>query len=269
MTDQELDTWLDGWKIAGPTEKLRARAMAGFQATERRSRLRLRKSLIWAAAAAALLVCLGAFAQNLRPAQVPYVVESEFTTYAPDGAVRARLHTRSVTENARERMLSVTIDGDAYGTLLLEGREAGYSLLESVNRLARSFMGGPEESDAARVDARIAVCGDASCRTPGDWTMRIDRSTCRNDLFAGEDTILNHATVVLQRESSSGLRLTAWLAADLGCFPLRVLIEQRNSAGTFNVRERREPLRITVNRNQDSMRGAAIPDLAGPEPANR
>jgi hypothetical protein len=79
--------------------------------------------------------------------------------------------------------------------------------------------------------------------------MPVNRFTCRNDLFSGEETILNHATVALQRESPGGLRLTAWLAADLGCFPLRVLIEQRGSGDSFGVRERREPLRITMNRN--------------------
>jgi hypothetical protein len=79
--------------------------------------------------------------------------------------------------------------------------------------------------------------------------MQVDSTTCRNDLFAGEEVILNHSTVALQRESPGGLRLTAWLAADLGCFPLRVLIEQRNSGDSFNVTGRREALRITMNRN--------------------
>jgi hypothetical protein len=101
-------------------------------------------------------------------------------------------------------------------------------------------MVGTKEIDPTREDARIAVCGDPSCRTLGDWTMPVERSTCKNDLFAGEETILNHTTVALR------------LASDLGCFPLRVLIEQRDPGGSFNVRERREPLRITMNQNQDS-----------------
>jgi hypothetical protein len=254
MTDQELDLLLAAWKIAGPSDKLRERAIAGFEAKERRHWPRLGRSLVWATGAAVVLVCLGAFAQTLRPSQVPFVVEAEFTTYSPDGAVRTRLHTRSVSENTRERMLSLTIDGDAYGTFLLNAKEAGHSLLQRVNRLARSLVVGPQEADPTRADARIAVCGDPSCRTLGDWTMQVDRSTCRNDLFAGEETILNHTTVALQRESPGGLRLTTWLAPDLGCFPLRVLIEQRNPSGSFNVRERREPLKITMNRNQDSTR---------------
>lgn len=254
MTDQELDQLLAAWKIAGPSDKLRERAMAGFQVKERRHWPRFGRSLAWAAVAAVVLVCLGAFAQTLLPPQVPFVVESEFTTYLPDGTVRTRLRTRSVSENARERMLSVTIDGDPYGTLLLDLREEGHTLLQSVNRLARSLMAGPEETDPTRADARIAVCGDPSCRTLGDWTMQVDRSTCRNDLFAGEETILNHTTVALRRESPGGLRLTAWLAPDLACFPLRLQIEQRNPGGSFNMSELREPLRITMNRNQDSTR---------------
>lgn len=247
MTDQELDLLLAAWKIAGPSEKLRGRAIAGFRAKERRHSPRLGRSLVWAAGAAVVLVCLGAFAQTLRPSQVPFVVESEFTTYSPDGTARTRLHAKSVSENARERMLSLTIDGDTYGTLLLNAKEAGHLLLQPVNRLARSVIVGPEEIDPTRADAWIAVCGDPSCRTLGDWTMQVDRSTCRNDLFAGEETILNHTTVALQRESPGGLRLTAWLTPDLGCFPLQVLIEQRNSSGSFNVSERREPLKITMN----------------------
>lgn len=255
MTDQELDLLLDAWKIAGPTGKLRARAMAGFRSQERHHKPRFGKSFAWAAAAAAVFVCLGAFAQNLRPPQVPFVVESEFTTYSPDGTVRARLHTRSVSENARERMLSLTLDGDAWGTLLLDAKQTGSSLLQTVNRLARSLMAGPGETDRRRADASIAVCGDPSCRTLGAWTMQVDRSTCRNDLFAGEATILNHATVALRRESPGGLRLTAWLAPDLACFPLHVLIEQRTSSGSFKVSEQREPLRITLTRNEDSASG--------------
>jgi hypothetical protein len=249
MTEQELDLWLGTWKIAGPSDKLRERAMAGFGAKEPRHWRRFGKSLIWAVTAGVVFVCLAAFAQTLRPAKVPFVVESAITTYSPDGAVQTRLHTRSVTDNARERMLSVTIDGDAYGTLLLDAKEAGRSLLQPVNRLARFLFVEPQESDPTRTDARIAVCGDPSCRTLGDWTMQVNRSTCRNDLFTGEETILNHATATLQRESPSGLRVTAWLAPDLGCFPLRALIEQRNTSGAFIVRERREPLSITMNRN--------------------
>lgn len=249
MTDQELDLFLDAWKIAGPTDNLRARAMAGFRVKERRHWPRFRNSFRWAVAGAVVLVCLGAFAQTLRTPQVPFIVESELTTYSPDGAVRGRVHARSVTENARERMLSLTIDGDAYRSLLLDAREEGHTLLQSVNRLTRSLTTGPEETDPTHADARIAVCGDPSCRTLGDWTMRVDRSTCRNDLFAGEETILNYNTVALRRESPNGLRLTAWLAPDLACFPLRVLIEQRNASGSFDVRERREALRITMNRN--------------------
>lgn len=249
MTDQELDRLLAAWRIADPSSKLRERAMAGFRAKQRRHWPRFRRSLVWVAGAAGVLVCLGAFAQALRPSQVPFVVESELTTYSPDGAVRTRLLTRSVTENAWERMLSVTIDGDASGTLLLNAKEAGRSALQSVNRLARSLMAAPEKTDPSRTDARIAVCSDASCRTLGDWTMQVDRFTCRNDLFVGEEMIFHHKTVALQYENPGGLRLTAWLAPDLGCFPLHVLIEQRNRGGSFNVMERREPLRITMNSN--------------------
>jgi hypothetical protein len=254
MTDQELDLLLAAWKIAGPSDKLRERTLAGLRVKERRHWPRFGRSLVWAAAAAVVLVCIEAFAQTIRSAQVPFLVESELTTYSSDGTVRARLHTRSVTENTRERMLSLTIDGDAYGTLLLDAKEDVHSLLQPVNRLARFLIVGPQEADPTRADARIAVCGEPSCRTLGDWTMPIDRSTCRNDLFAGEETILNHRTVGLQRESPGGLRLTAWLAPDLGCFPLKVLIEQRNPDGSFNVRERREPLKVTMNPKQDFSR---------------
>jgi len=249
MTDQELDVLLAAWKIPGPSDKLHTKAMAGFRASQPRRWPRFGRILVWAAAAAVVLVCLEAFAQTLQSPQVPFVVESELTTYSPDGAVRTRLHIQSVTENARERMLSVTIDGDAYATLRLNASEAGHSILQSVHRLARSLIVGPQQPDPTRADARIAVCGDPSCRTLGDWTMQVDRSTCRNNLFAGEETILNHTTAALRLELPSALRLTAWLAPDLGCFPLQVLVEQRNPSGSFSVRERRDALKITMNRN--------------------
>lgn len=244
MNDQELDEILNTWSAPPPPTSLRENVRTGFAATlERKTtagrRWRwitgfARKSLLAGAlvgVGAFLFLVAQAFPQTLRlfsPAvKIPYTVDSEFVQYAEDGSSAVDMYVTSYNDNGRESILSKSYPGHPLRTVLGE-------MLALWQRIILPFVVSAElrervtQARAEEIAARI-------------------RAGCLDGQIIGRETILNHPTVASQFRGSAPRRITVWMAPDLGCFPLRITVEEPRPDGTFRLVTLRQALRVTVN----------------------
>ncbi len=271
MNDTELDEILDRWSAPPAPASLRERVSAGFTTPAawagRRTTFarRARKGLLSVAfvvLGALVLVVIQAFAQTLRPAtpsvQVPYVVESEFVQYASDGSPKVAMHTTSYSRDRSEVLLSRTFPGNPMGTAVV-------STFDVLMRQAQAHLWrGPtpqltpemeEKLRAARANPNsiglIFGCGQPTCLFTsryGFQGMGGEATGCAQDGIVGHETILNYPTVAAQRVlGNSNQRMTLWMAPDLGCFALRVKLEEHGPDGAFHLVSGKQALKVTWN----------------------
>lgn len=256
MTDLELDELLNTWEAPSAPHRLRSRVL---ELEDRRVRTAapvrwFGKTAALVSAIAVLLVAVRAFPQDTSPTP-PYTVDSEFITYGPEGTPTVRLYATSFAQNGAEQFVSRSLAGDPLGTLWMRTIGIANRLMDPLNRLVLPFLVAPELLERRRkiveTMAEVPMCVGDDCASRSYWLIgdraELLSSGCRAGEVTARATILNYPTVALQRETGIG-RLTVWLAPDLGCFPLRVMIERQNADGSFRPVQRKESFKVTVNK---------------------
>ena len=228
-----------------------------------------RKSL-WAVAAvgiAFLIVVTQAIPQTLElispPAPPPYTVDSEYVRYADDGSQTVEMYSTSYTsQNGGEIILQRTIPEHPFGTAVGRTLDA---VLRLLSRLTLPVMISSKELEKIKQSAPlktvgvISGCGDETCLVLHRWFFaRADNgpgAPCAAGSVVGYETILGHSTIAVmhplpnQRSTPSrpaAARITMWMAPDLGCFALRLSIEEQRPDGAFRLVSEKQALRVNV-----------------------
>jgi hypothetical protein len=234
MNDTELDEILDTWKAPEPPASLRGNVRAGYAVRVEKRRPRARLAL-WAAAfglGAFLLVLAQAFPQTVKlvaPAyKIPYTVESEYVNYARDGSIDERIDYVSYQRNGEEIVLSQSVPGDPLKTIGMQLVSTTHAYLLQFHRLI--FGSGDFEAHTQHAAAFVA----SGCTLMG---------------VAGHETILGYTTVKVQ-SAGNGRRATTWMAPDLGCFTMRLVLEKQRPDGTYRVVGEKHATKVTINGRQ-------------------
>jgi hypothetical protein len=276
MNDTELDELLNTWSAPPAPASLRENVRAGFAAGVERKTSAIRRHWIAAfvpgarkrllAAAilgvgAFLLIVTQAFPQmfglGVPPVKIPYTVDSEYIRFGDDGSWSTQLHrvqmySTSYNVNGREIILSRSLPGNPFGTALRRALDPIHSILSSLSNLTLPFVVNAELLEKVRRGARVITgCGDEGCMTlaaegfprPAAGAAPV----CVDGTVVGRETILNYPTVAVQLGSDDQRRLTLWMAPDLGCFALRITIEEKRPDGTFHLVSKKQALRVTLN----------------------
>lgn len=149
-------------------------------------------------------------------AGIPYTVESVSAQYTDTGATMISTYTTSYQRNGKEIVLS------------------------------ESFPGHPLQTAVRRVlDLTGLVLGFIAHGFSEDIGPVSSGCVGRQDEIIGRETILNYPTVVKQIDIAE-LRVTLWVAPDLGCFALKMVIEERRPDGSFVLRSERKALKVNV-----------------------
>jgi hypothetical protein len=271
MNDTELDEILDSWTAPPAPASLREGVRNGFNTAMRPETIpvayvswrttfarRMRRGLLAVgvvAAGALVLVVIQAVSQTLGsvapPAQVSFVVESEFVQYADDGSRVVAMHATSYSQDGREVLLSRTLPGNPIGTAIARTFDAGLFRTALRPHLTPEME---ERIKAARADPNHITLY-TGCDRPTCWItshygfggIGDARTGCAQAGVVGHDTILSYPTVAAQRALGDSKRMTLWMAPDLGCFALRVGLEERGPDGAFRVVSGKQALKVTWN----------------------
>jgi hypothetical protein len=105
----------------------------------------------------------------------------------------------------------------------------------------------------------ISGCSHTTCLVLEHWFFaRADSgpsAPCAAGTIVGHETILGHSTIAVEtplpnpratRSRPAAARITMWMAPDLGCFALRLSVEEQRPDGTFRMVSEKQALRVTV-----------------------
>jgi hypothetical protein len=227
-----------------------------------------RKSL-WAMAAvgiAFLIVVTQAIPQTLElispPAPPPYTVDSEYVRYADDGSQTVEMYSTSYTaQNGGEVILERTIPKHPLGTAVGRTLDA---VLPYWGRFISTVMVSSKELEkvhqaAAKAVGVVSGCADKTCLVLEHWGFARAESgpiaPCAAGSAVGYETILGHSTIGVMRpfpntrpspSRPAPARITMWMAPDLGCFALRLSIEEQRPGGAFRLVSEKQALRVNV-----------------------
>jgi hypothetical protein len=274
MNDTELDEMLDQWSVPPAPASLRARVRAGFaacppQAAPPSVPVRWR----WAFAPgsrkvlpAACMIGVGAFlwavtqalSQAAPPVRIPYIVDSEYVRYGDDGSRAVEMYTTSYTApHGDEIVLSRSIPGHPIGTSVAWALDAALPVWQ---RLILPFVVSSKHMEMYREMRQSGVqqvivipgCADGSCLVIQHWGFRRAAAGigagCLDGAVVGRETILNYPTTAVERRLSDRLKMTLWMAPDLGCFALRITSEALRPDGGFHLWQTKQALKVTLNR---------------------
>jgi len=220
MNDQELDQILEGWTLAPPSPSLRERVRLQYRYKPPR-RFPLGGLSI---AAAVCLISVLAFSQTSQItsgfAGVAFTVDMERTFYKDSAATRTwkTCYQFRGMRARRGRMLCFQssrnlIDGIEFITL----------------QVAPSVILRPETEREAADRQTFIHAGCIQSR----------------DVVKAYESVAGYPTVkVLAGESDARRRVTDWYAPDLGCFPLRMTIEEAGRDGKIQLRQRYNALAV-------------------------
>jgi len=272
MNDTELDELLDTWSAPPPPASLRENVRTGFAASLEgktspsvmhwiaafvpSARRRLLAAAILSAGAF-LLIVTQAFPRMFKlgspPVRIPYTVDSEFVWFGDGGSSsiqqhRIQMYSTSYNLNGREIILSRSLPGNPFGTALRRALDPIHSLLR---QMTLPFVVTPEQLEKSRSAAQVITsCGDESCLSLAAETFPRPAAGaatgCVDGPVVGRETILNYPTVAVQLGWGDQRRMTLWTAPDLGCFALRITIEERRR-GTFRLVSKKQALKVTLN----------------------
>jgi hypothetical protein len=252
MNDTELDQLLETWSVPPVPASLRASVKTGFDARPRRNVLRPPRKFLLAAAILGgvtfLLAVALALPQTLRvvsPAvRAPYVVDSDVLRYAGDGTSSVELHLRSYNSNGSEIVLYQVAT-----SLLKEVRLSLRAMRDGVGRLTLPLVVSPELLERDKTIARVNVGPGLERYRLGSAgsAAALINTGCVYGPVVGHETILDHPTVAVRRNMDDWRRMTLWMAPDLGCFALRITIEERGADGTFGLVLRKQAQKVTLN----------------------
>jgi hypothetical protein len=156
---------------------------------------------------------------------IPYTAKSAFVQCTDKDSALVDSHTTSYQREGREIVLSEFVPGHPLQTAV---RRALDTFGFVIFHIAQQFDKRYSQSNAAT--AILTKNGCVSARAQ----------------LIGRETILNCSTVTAQQDMGRQ-RMTMWLAPDLGCFALKLAIEERHSDGSFLWQ--REKITLKVNTN--------------------
>ncbi|MGA2132898.1 MAG: hypothetical protein ABSH50_11445 [Bryobacteraceae bacterium] len=248
MNDTELDKLLDRWTAPSAPASLRASVRAGF-AEERRLAghpRRASKRWLWAAFAGAVAILL--VAALARPGaaavRIPYLVDSEFLRYADGGTATIEMYTSSYALNGTEILESRSIPDRPFATVI--GRSLDATLPLWSRLMARLTFDAQTVERVRQAAHRSvgAITGCAgSCLVLEQYGFA--RGTaCLDGTIVDHETILNYPTTGVQPRMGGSIRMTWWMAPELGCFALRITTEEKQPDGTWRLVREKRALRI-------------------------
>jgi len=270
MNDTELDGLLDQWIAPAAPASLRENVRAGFGAgLERKTSPSVRhwigvftpgakKRLVAAAilgAGAFLLIVTQAFPQmfglGAPSVKIPYTVDSEYHRYGDDGSPETQLHriqmySTSYNLNGREIILSRSLPGNPFGTAL---RRALDPIHDFLGKVALPFVATAAQVERARTAPQVITgCGD-DCMMLEKYRFASAGAAagCVDGPIVGRETILNYPTTAVQLPLGDHWRIALWTAPDLGCFALRITIEEKRPDGTFRLVSKKQAIKVTLN----------------------
>ncbi len=154
--------------------------------------------------------------------RIPYAAESVFMKYKDDGSATVESYTTSYQQDGKEIVLSEFIPGHPFQTGIRRALDTfGFVTSQVIQRLGR-------RSEQPKTGAATPVKNDCSAGS--------GRSI-------GRETILNYPTIVVQRDMGRQ-RMTLWVAPDLGCFAMKLAIEERRPDGNFRLRLEKKTLNV-------------------------
>jgi hypothetical protein len=243
MNNTELDEMLNQWDTPPVPPALRDRVRAGFESWRNQPRRRrfawpswhVGKGLFAGIAAAAVLfvvVMAQAFPQSFglgppSPAlQPPYVVVSNVFAYESDGSSRIDAQIRSTSYKGMEIVLDEKHPDNPIEEFLKNFHNGMHLTL-------LRYVPGVVLPESSARDARFSSYVQSGCVEQGE-------------VLIGHDTILGHATNVLQRTYPNGGRWTVWKAPDMGCFGLRSKSEEPAAGGTLRLARERDAVQVLI-----------------------
>jgi hypothetical protein len=271
--DHQLNRLLCEWQVEDAPPALDARVLSvrkqrrRFQVARRMLAIvaGARKSLwITAVVGALLIVVTQAIPQTLKliSSPAPYTVDSEYIRYADDGSQTVEMFSTSYTkQNGGEVILERTIPDHPLGTAVGRTLDAVFPLLR---RFTLPIMVSSKELEKIKQSAPktvgvISGCGDKTCLVLEHWGFARAESgpnaPCAAGSVVGYETILGHSTIAVMRplpnpratpSRPASARITMWMAPDLGCFALRLSIEEQRPDGTFRLVSEKQALRVRV-----------------------
>jgi hypothetical protein len=221
MNDQELDHILEAWTLTPPSPSLRGRVRAQYRDKPPR-RFPFGGLAI---AAAVFLISILAFSQTSKImsgfAGVTFTVDIERTFYK-DGTVTHTLETCYQFGGMLMRVAKMPCFSKSRN--LIDAVE--FITLE----IAPSVLLRPKTPREA-ADSQSYI--RAGCIQSGETVM-------------GYESVAGYPTVkILSDASPAGRRrVTVWDAPDLGCFPLRMTIEEASPGGKIQLRQHYDALAV-------------------------
>lgn len=275
--DPQLSRLLREWQVEDAPPALDIRVLSirkprrPFQVAHRMFAILAgsRKSL-WAAAVVGitfLIVVTQAVPQTLKlispPPPAPYTVDSEYIRYADDGLRTVEMISTSyMNRQGAEVILERTIPDNLLETSVGRTLDA---VLPVLRRLALPVMVSPKELEKIKQSAPlktmgvISGCGDKTCLVLEHWFFaRAENgpdAPCAAGAVVGDETILGHSAIAVMRplpnpratpSRPAAARITMWMAPDLGCFPLRLAVEEQRPDGTFRLVSEKQALNVKV-----------------------
>ncbi len=200
-------------------------------------------------AAAALFALIGnAISQTPSPIPAPWAAESEFIRYAPDGSSVFEMAAISYSLNGHEIVWSRSAPHNPMSTALFGVADAALPALgRAMLRVSSGqTVPGPDNS---HVFGYVTGCGGGAltrCLQIEHYFFLRKPETCFDGSVVGKQTILNHQAIGVLAQMGDSKRSTFWLAPDLGCFALKIDVENRLPDGAFHLTEEKRVVRITA-----------------------
>ena len=105
----------------------------------------------------------------------------------------------------------------------------------------------------------VSGCGGETCLSLNNWffvrAATGPSAPCAAGEVVGSETILGHPTTAVMRPMPNAratpnrpaeARITMWMAPDLGCFALRVAIEEQQPEGAFRLVSEKQALSVKM-----------------------
>ena len=129
------------------------------------------------------------------------------------------MYLTSYIDNGNEVSLSSSLPGDPFGTAVRRILDVTGFVLYLVTGRSRESSGAPD----------------------------FVRAGCVNGPVVERETILGYSTTAVERRVGEHRRMTLWMAPDLGCFALRLRIEEQRPDGTYRVVSEKHSLKVTLS----------------------